>query len=515
MQVAELAVESDVAVPMDADQLLKENAGRWAIERRDRPRNFDAWLRQSGSSAPLPRTDSQLPVLVVGAGPAGMAAMIALRDAGVDFEGLEYHSRVGGIWDQSNPLSSVYDSLTTNTSRYTTHLGTAMPSEWPDYPNHVQARGYLQRCAEESGILPQIRLLTSFEGAVKTDRQTWTAALRSVGEHKSEPREYRAIIFATGLHNKKNRVFPEPLHTQAVAGGLDVMHSSDYRNPARFADKRVLVVGLGVSGTDIANEVSRVAARTLIAFRSVPWIVPLNVFGRPGDVAAIGPTSWLPFWVQRESFRVIRAMTIGHPRGVGLPAPSDRLWDQFALSDRGIVEALKSKRVLLRTGVTSFKDGAATFADVDQSPEPIDAVIFATGYERKYPLLEGAVPPGGTLCDTLPFLIFHPTDPSLAYLSETISPCGCWPVFLQQGRAIAAFFAAEQRGDRRAAEFNALRRLPSPDVKRNWYRKADGFHVHVGTYLRTLNKLAAWFSDSRLASGRPAGTDRRTRTKAS
>jgi hypothetical protein len=515
MSVAELAVEPDVAFPMDATQLLKESAGRFAIERRDRPRTFDAWLRQSPSPAPLPRTDSQLPVLVVGAGPAGMAAMIALQQAGVDFEGIDYHSQVGGIWDQSNPLSSVYDSLTTNTSRYTTHLGIPMPHDWPDYPNHSQARGYLQRCAEESAILPHIRFLTSFEGAVKSDRQTWTAALRSVGEHKSEPREYRAIIFATGLHNKKNRVFPEPLRTQAVAAGLDVLHSSDYRNPASFADKRVLVVGLGVSGTDIANEVSRVAARTVIAFRSVPWIVPLNVFGRPGDVAAIGPTSWLPFWVQRESFRVIRAMTVGHPRGVGLPAPTDRLWDQFALSDRGIVDALKSKRVLLRSGIAAIEDGAASFADDPQNAEPIDAVIFATGYERKYPLLQGAVPPGRALCDALPFLIFHPTDPSLAYLSETISPCGCWPVFLEQGRAIAAFFAAEQRGQSRASEFNALRLLPSPDVKRNWYRKADGFHVHVGTYLRTLKKLAAWFSDSRLVSGRPAGTDRRAQTKAS
>ena len=261
---------------MDATQLLKETAGRFAIERRDRPRTFDAWLRQPASPRPLPKTDSQLPVLVVGAGPAGMAAMIALQQAGVDFEGIEYHSQVGGIWDQSNPLSSVYDSLTTNTSRYTTHLGTAMPREWPDYPNHSQARGYLQRCAEESGILPHIRFLTSFEGAVKSDRQTWTAALRSVGEHKSETREYRAIIFATGLHNKKNRVFPEPLRTQAVAGGLDVMHSSDYRNPARFADKRVLVVGLGVSGTDIANEVSRVAARTLL-------VIPIGAVDRAAE----------------------------------------------------------------------------------------------------------------------------------------------------------------------------------------------------------------------------------------
>jgi cation diffusion facilitator CzcD-associated flavoprotein CzcO len=495
MTAHEPTAELDFAVPMDATELLKENARRFAIERPVRPRNFEAWLRLPESAAPLPRTDSQLPVLVVGAGPAGLAAMAELRRADVNCEGIEFHSQVGGIWDQSNPLSSVYDSLTTNTSRYTTHLGPPMPREWPDYPHHRQAHGYLERFAAEAGILPHIRFLTSFEGAVKSDRQTWIAALRSVGEHKSDAREYRAIVVATGLHNKKNRLFPEHLRSQAAAAGLDVIHSSDYRHPGRYVGKRVLVVGLGVSGTDIANEVSRVAARTMLSFRSVPWIVPLNVFGRPGDQAAQSPMARLPFRVQRECFRVIRSMTIGNPRRLGLPAPSDQLWDRFALSDRGIVEALKTNRVVACPSVAALEDGVAIFGD-DRRPEPIDAVVFATGYERKYPLLEDRALGGKSLCESLPFLIFHPTDPSLAYLSEVISPCGCWSIFLEQGRAIAAFFAAEQRGERAATEFNARRLLPSPDVKGGWYRKADGFHVDVGSYLRTLRKLAAWLSDS-------------------
>jgi hypothetical protein len=498
------AVEPDLTVPMDATELLTETARRFAVERLTRPRTFEAWLRKAGTAEPLPRTDSQLPVLVVGAGPAGLAAMAALRRAGVDFEGIEFHNQVGGIWDQSNPLSSVYDSLTTNTSRYTTHLGTPMPREWPDYPHHRQAHGYLERFAAEAGILPQIRFLTSFEGAVKSDRQTWIAALRSVGNHQSDAREYRAIVMATGLHNKKNRVYPEGLRTQAAASGLDVIHSSDYRNPARYAGKRVLVVGLGVSGTDIASEVSRVAARTVLSFRSVPWIVPLNVFGRPGDRAAQSATARLPFRVQRECFRVIRSMTIGDPRRLGLPAPSDQLWDRFALSDRGIVEALKTNRVVACPSVAAIDNGVAIFGD-DRRPECIDAVVFATGYERKYPLLDDGALGGKSLCEILPFLIFHPTDPSLAYLSEVISPCGCWSIFLEQGRAIAAFFAAEQRGERAATELNARRLLPSPDVKGGWYRKADGFHVDVGSYLRTLRTLAAWLSDSR-------GPARRRRT---
>jgi hypothetical protein len=495
---------------MEFSPQLGLEVGRVITAPRPRPRNFAAWLEQPGAGDTLPRTDSHLPVLVVGAGPAGLAAMSALREAGVDFEGIEFHSGVGGIWDQANPLSTVYDSLTTNTSRFTTHLGPAMPGDWPAYPHHRQARGYLQNFADEAQLLPRIRLLTSFEGARKTERNTWMAALRSVGDHKSAAREYRAIVLATGLNNKKNRLFPEALRAQAMAAGLDVSHACDYRNPVRYAGKRVLVVGLGVSGADIATEVSRVAERTLLSYRTVPWIVPLNVLGKPGDLASLGPASRLPFRLQRRCFQMFCALTIGRPGHYGLPAPPDQLWDRFVISDRGIREALKSARVAARPAVAAFEGGCAVFSG-DARPEPIDAVIFATGYERRYPLLD-QVPPGSqSLGESLPFLLFHPTDCSLAYLSEVIAPCGAWSIFLEQGRAIAAFFAAEQRNSGRAAEFNLRRSFASPDVKGQWYQKEDGFHVDAGMYLRTLRTLSEWLSDGR-SSGvavSPPGADAR------
>ncbi len=76
---------------------LQEDGVALAAAQAPKPRTFEAWLGQAGDKAPLPRTDHHLPVLVVGGGPAGLAAMAALHQAGVDFEGLEFHSQVGGI----------------------------------------------------------------------------------------------------------------------------------------------------------------------------------------------------------------------------------------------------------------------------------------------------------------------------------------------------------------------------------------------------------------------------------
>lgn len=431
-----------------------------------------------------------MPVLVIGAGPAGLAAMAGLHRAGVAFRGIEAHSRVGGIWDQSNPLSSVYDGMQTNTSRHTTHLGPPMPADWPAYPHSSQAHSYLTTFAEQESLLPHVTCSTRFEAAEKTPRGTWTVTLRGA---ETEPQrvECRAVVFATGVHHRERRVVPQSLWDEATAAGLDVRHSSGYRGADALAGKRVLIVGIGNSGSDIADMISRVAQRTVLAVRSTPWIVPSVVFGRPSDALADETTNWLPHWIQIASFHFIQRLYVGHPSKLGLSAPQYQLLEKFAITDRGFVKAVREKRVILRSNVTSLAGGTATFAKTGEAPEAFDAVIFATGYDRRYPLLDD--PSGGkNLAEALSFLIFHRREPGLAYMAETIATRGCWPIFAEQGRAMAAYFAAEQRGGRNVEPFNARRSLPSPDFKGKVFSKADGFHVDFHRYTHTLRDLTAW-----------------------
>lgn len=429
--------------------------------------------------------------------------MAGLKQAGVAFQGVEGHSRVGGIWDQTNPISSVYDGMQTNTSRHTTHLGPPMPAEWPDYPHSSQARTYLADFARERQLLQHIACSTRFEGAEKTVRGTWLVTVRNtVGVQASacsaddslkaglQQLECRAVVFATGVHHQERRVVPPQLWNEATAAGLDVRHSSQYRGAAEFAGKRVLIVGIGNSGSDIADMISRVAQRTVLAVRSTPWIVPSIVFGRPSDQLADDTTNWLPYWIQLSSFQLIQRLYIGHPRKLGLDSPNYQLLEKFAITDRGFVQAVREGRVILRSNVTSLQGGTATFAKPDQAAEPFDAVIFATGYNRRYPLLDD----GGNLADALSFLIFHRTEPGLAYMAETIATRGCWPIFAEQGNALAAYFAAEQRGGKNVAAFNARRKLPSPDFKGKVFSKADGFHVDYHLYTKALADLRAWLA---------------------
>lgn len=462
-----------------------------------RSSEFRQWLAApfGGSLDTLARTDPRLPILVVGAGPAGLAAMAALKRAGIRFEGVDSHRQIGGIWDATNPVSSVYEGMRTVTSRFTTHLGPPMPASLPHFVPHGEAHHYLLDFAKREGILPHIQLNTRLEDASKTDRGTWMAQLSRSDDGESFSSEYRAIVIATGSHNKNHRSVPQRLWEEAVDSGVTALHSADYSDAAPFAGKRVVVIGVGNSGTDVADKISTVAQQTLLSVRTPPWINPATILGTPCDKMAADST-WLPHWYQMTSFHVIRRLAIGPLRKLGLSTPQHRLLDRVPVTDRGIVRAIREGRVTVRPHVISLKDGLAHYDNARQPDEPVDAVVFATGFVRQYPLLPALDADGDAVNDLLTYFIFHRQEPGLAFMTEVVGTWSCWPIFVEQARAIAAYYAAEEREGGRIEEFNARRNLPSPSFKGPLFAGANGYHIDYGIYMRALRDLTAWLSAS-------------------
>lgn len=428
-------------------------------------------------------------MLVVGAGPAGLAAMAALSEAKVEFTGVESHANVGGIWDATNPISSVYAGLHMVTSRFTSHIGTAMPNDWPHYPERQQAFDYLHAFAQSKRLHERIEFETRFEEATKTAQGTWLATLRAGKDRATIQKEFRGIVFATGAYNRDHRRFPQELLEQANAAGISAIHSADYRAPEPYAGKRVLVVGIGNSGSDIAEKISVQARRTILSVRTTPWINPLTLLGVPCDKLAAEPAP-LPDWLGLWLFRMGRRLSIGGYRRLGLKPPEFGLNDRTPMSDRGIVTALRSGRVVARSNVVSLEGGTARFADPLHSSEEIDAVVFATGFARSYPLL----PRTGNIDASLLFYLLCRREPTLAYMTELVGSSSCWPIFVAQARAIAAWFRAIQ--DRSATLNGVVRRLaaPSPDFKGKLFRLADEFHIDYRLYAEFLRDFEEWIA---------------------
>jgi cation diffusion facilitator CzcD-associated flavoprotein CzcO len=358
---------------------------------------------------------SECPVVVVGAGPAGVAAALSLRDRGVDVVVLDRADQVAASW------RTRYDHLKLNTGRQFSHLPRRRyPRGTPTFPSRDQVVDHIERSA--SGL--DIRFKTTVE---RIDQGLGGWLLRtSAGDIKA-----RQVIVATGYDHTPH--VPEWPGMRGFTGEL--LHSSAYRNPTRYARKRVLIVGSGSSGMEIAYDVSiGGATRVLVAARTPPNIMLRSgPAGLPGDVIAT-PLYHLPPRLADRIARRARLHAIGDLTKLGLPIPDEgpfsrsaRLGVAPALVEMAVINAIKAGVIEVVEPPESF-DGS-TVSLLNGKRLQVDVVICATGYRRGLEPLVGhlgvldmhGVPlatGGQPVADGLRFLGFLPRPSQIGYTSK-------------------------------------------------------------------------------------------------
>ncbi|MEZ5219561.1 MAG: NAD(P)/FAD-dependent oxidoreductase [Ilumatobacteraceae bacterium] len=239
-------------------------------------------------------------VCVVGGGPGGLALTRALLAHGIEFDVFERHHDVGGLWDQSNPGSPVYDSAHFISSKTQSHYHDfPMPDEYPDYPSHRQILQYMHAFADEYGLREHITFGVGVDHARRREGG-WLVTLTN-----GEEREYGELICATGTN--WHAAMPE--YPGTFTG--EIRHSNTYRSPREFDGKRVLVIGAGNSGVDIACDAATSADRAVISMRRGYHFIPKHLFGIPADqFAATGPH--LPMWLEQRAFGVMLRLLTGN-----------------------------------------------------------------------------------------------------------------------------------------------------------------------------------------------------------
>jgi NADPH-dependent 2,4-dienoyl-CoA reductase/sulfur reductase-like enzyme len=309
-------------------------------------------------------------VIVVGAGPAGIGFALALKDAGLPPLVLDEADRVASSW------RSRYDSLRLNTWRRFSHLpGRPYPKGTPTFPSRDQVIEHIERHAGEQGM--ELRLGTRVERIDRGDG-AWVVQT-SVGELRAPQ-----VIVATGID--QTPVVPDWPGRETFRGEL--LHSSQYRNPGPFEGRRVLVVGPGSSGMEIAHELTEGgAAKVWLAVRTPPNILLRQGPGPvPGDLIA----TWLwhlPTAIADRIARFGARMDFGDLSEYGLPRPETGVFTGVrtqgkvpSIVDGEVVEAIKEGRIEVVASVASLDSTRVHLADEAQV-EP-EAVICAAGYRR-------------------------------------------------------------------------------------------------------------------------------------
>lgn len=343
-------------------------------------------------------------VAVVGAGPAGLACAALLLRSGEEVVVLE-RGEIGAAW------ATRYDRLRLHTVRWLSSLpGQRMPRRLGKWPSRDGVIEYLQLYAAGNGI--DVRTGVEVEQVVRADGR-WR--LRTSSDEVDADR----VVVATG-HSSRPYL---PDWPGSFAG--DIVHSASYRNAQPYAGRRVLVVGAGNSGAEIAVDVADGgAAEVFLSVRTPPHIVRRDTLGFPSQVLGIA-TAHLPVPVVDRIAATMRRVSLPDLAPHGLPAPR-RPYSDFLrrrvipIVDVGIVDAVGRGRVRVVAALERFEGGAAVLAD--GRTLSVDAVIAATGYRTALEPLVGHL---GVLDERGEPLVHgaeeHPRAPALHFVGYRVT----------------------------------------------------------------------------------------------
>ncbi|MEI7030587.1 NAD(P)/FAD-dependent oxidoreductase [Streptomyces pratensis] len=316
------------------------------------------------------RTDDR-PVYVIGGGPGGLAAAAALRARGVRVVVLEKSDRVGASWRRH------YDRLRLHTTRRWSALpGLKMPRRFGRWVKRDDVVRYLEKYTEHH----ELEVVTGVR-VTRIDRAPDGSGDWQLTATGGRVMRGRAIVVATG-YNHTPRI-PEWPGRDTFTGTL--VHAAEYRDPAPYAGRDVLVVGIGNTGAEIAADLAEGgASRVRIAVRTAPHIVRRSTAGWPAQATAI-LVRRLPAWLVDRAAAVLARIAVPDLSAQGLPRPATGLYSRvrqgaIPVQDVGLIDAVRAGTVTPVAAVSSFDGDAVVLADGSRITP--DAVIAATGYDR-------------------------------------------------------------------------------------------------------------------------------------
>jgi cation diffusion facilitator CzcD-associated flavoprotein CzcO/amino acid transporter len=327
-------------------------------------------------TAPQPTYRSRY--CLVGAGPAGLIMARAMLKEGVPFDWFERHCDVGGIWDPDNPGSPMYRSAHFISSKWTSYFfGYPMPGHYPDYPGHEQILDYVKGFARDFGLARHVTLNTSVEKAAPQADGRWQVSLST-----GESRPYDGLICASGVTWHPS--IPALPGAETFAG--EIRHSVTYRSADEFRGRRVLVVGGGNSGVDIACDAARGAAAAFISLRRGYRFVPKHIFGVPTDLFInehLSPPKGVAF---PSDLNALLDALSGDLTRLGLKKPDHDALTSHPIMNTQILHHLAHGDVTAKGDILRLTPTGVVFED--GSSEDVDLVLLATGYDYRLPYLD-------------------------------------------------------------------------------------------------------------------------------
>ncbi len=422
---------------------------------------------------------------VIGAGPMGLAAARNLQKLDIPFIGFDLHGDVGGLWDIDNPHSTMYDSAHLISSKRMTEFAEfPMRDEVAPYPHHSEMRQYFRDYAERFGLKQYYEFETRVLELVP-DGEGWIVTTERAGQRQS--RHFDGVLIANGTLHTPNL----PRLPGEFAGEL--MHASQYRSPEVFKGKRVLILGCGNSGADIAVDAVHQAASVDMSLRRGYYFIPKFIKGRPTDT--LGGKVKLPRGLKQRVDAALIRFLMGKPSDYGLPDPDYRMYESHPVMNSLILHHLGHGDIRPRRDIARIEGHTVHFTD-GQSAD-YDLILMATGYRLDYPFIarDQLNWPAERDAPQLYMNVFHPERHNLFMLGMVEASGLGWEGRNLQARMVALYIRQQQAGSAAAQAFNQQKRDGAGKPIDGGYDYIElprmAYYVNKEAYLAALHRHIA------------------------
>lgn len=304
--------------------------------------------------------------LIIGAGPAGLAVAGRLKKAGATFTMLEQSNKIANSWHNH------YDRLHLHTiQKYSMLPFSPFPKDYPFYVPRQKLVEYFENYARQMDIQPSFNQEVI---SVKKENDNWIIQTKS-----EESFQAKQLVIATGINRKP--LFPTWEGLKNFKGSI--IHSKQYKNGKEYKGKKVLVIGMGNTGAEIAIDLHENGASPYISVRESVNLIPRDFMGLPCQSSAF-VLSKLPSWLGDSIGLIVRKIAIGDLSPYGLkirnkaPLAQVREEGKVPVIDIGTVDLIKKGHIKIVAGVKKFLQASIVFSD-DREVD-FDAIVVCTGY---------------------------------------------------------------------------------------------------------------------------------------
>ncbi|XAR58486.1 Indole-3-pyruvate monooxygenase [Bertholletia excelsa] len=311
-------------------------------------------------------------VIIVGAGPSGLATAACLTRAGVPHIILEREDCFASLWKKKS-----YDRLHLHLVKQVCELPHfSFPATFPTYVPRKQFLQYLDDYVSHFNIRPLYHRFVesaSYDAVLKK----WDVKARNVSSGEEEEYSGRYLVVATG--ETSDEFVPEVEGMNTFTG--EVMHSTQYKTGEKYKGKRVLVVGAGNSGMEIAFDLADHGAKTSIVVRS-----PIHILSRGMVYMGVTLLKYIPFHAVDSLVVILSKLRYGSLAKYGIQRPQEGPFalkakcGKFPVIDVGAFNKIKSGEIQVLPAIESIKGDEVGF-DNGKS-HPFDVIVFATGFKR-------------------------------------------------------------------------------------------------------------------------------------